>query len=87
MPATAPLLITAIFFAYLTYAYHKLKPHWNETVAYTLRCRAEREMDRTPERWPQEMFPAETREGVLGGRRRVMGLLGLRRNEGKKEVI
>lgn len=40
---TIATILLLIYWVYGCYIYLKIRPHWNETVAYTLRCRAERE--------------------------------------------
>lgn len=66
MAATAHILIATIVWAYLCYAYYKIRPHWKETVAYTLRCRAERQISATREDWREKISEAEDGAEELG---------------------
>lgn len=41
--ATTVIVILLIYWVYGCYVFFKIRPHWNETVEYTRRCRAEQD--------------------------------------------
>lgn len=41
---TIATIVLLVYWAYGCYVYFRIRPHWNETVAYSLRCREEEKM-------------------------------------------